>query len=62
MSARQQAMAAPRSAADRLATVDPHTRLKALECGASYVSGGIGALVQPLIVERVFWTLKPNFR
>ena len=28
--------------------------------GASYGSGGIGALVQPLIGERVFGTLKPN--
>jgi hypothetical protein len=31
-----------------------------MEFGASYGSGGIGALVQPLIGERVFGTLKPN--
>jgi len=31
-----------------------------LEFGASYGSGGIGGLVQPLLGERVFGTLKPN--
>ena len=31
-----------------------------MEFGVSYGSGGIGALVQPLIGERVFGTLKPN--
>lgn len=43
--------------------VDPyaqHTRFSVLEFGASYGSGGIGALVQPLIGERVLGTLKPN--
>jgi hypothetical protein len=43
--------------------VDPyvqHTQFSVLEFGASYGSGGIGALVQPLIGERVFGTLKPN--
>jgi hypothetical protein len=45
------------------AAVDPyaqHTQFNVLEFGASYGSGGIGALVQPLIGERVFGTLKPN--
>ena len=45
------------------AAVDPyaqHTAFVVLEFGASYGSGGIGALVQPLIGERVFGTLKPN--
>ena len=45
------------------ADVDPHaqyTLFTVLEFGASYGSGGIGALVQPLIGERVFGTLKPN--
>jgi len=45
------------------AEVDPyaqHTQFSVLEFGASYGSGGIGALVQPLIGERVFGTLKPN--
>lgn len=45
------------------AAVDPyaqHTQFSVLEFGASYGSGGIGALVQPLIGERVFGTLKPN--
>ena len=44
------------------ADVDPyalHHPFTALEFGASYGSGGIGALVQPLIGERVFGTLKP---
>jgi hypothetical protein len=36
-----------------------HHPFTALEFGASYGSGGIGALVQPLIAERVFGTLKP---
>ena len=43
--------------------VDPHaqhTQFSVLEFGASYGSGGIGALVQPLIGERLFGTLKPN--
>jgi hypothetical protein len=43
--------------------VDPyarHTQLSVLEFGATYGSGGIGALVQPLIGERVFRTLNPN--
>jgi hypothetical protein len=43
--------------------VDPyaqHTQFSVLEFGASHGSGGIGALVQPLIGERVFGTLKPN--
>jgi hypothetical protein len=43
--------------------VDPfaaYTEFSVLEFGASYGSGGIGALVQPLIGERVFGTLKPN--
>jgi hypothetical protein len=43
--------------------VDPyaqHTAFVVLEFGADYGSGGIGALVQPLIGERVFGTLKPN--
>jgi hypothetical protein len=31
-----------------------------VEFGASYGSGGIGALVQPLMGERVFGTLRPN--
>ena len=45
------------------ADVDPyaqHTQFSVLEFGASYGSGGIGALVQPLIGERIFGTLKPN--
>jgi hypothetical protein len=45
------------------AAVDPyaqHTQFSVLEFGASYGSGGIGALMQPLIGERVFGTLKPN--
>ena len=45
------------------AAVDPYaqyTQFNVLEFGASYGSGGIGALVQPLIGERVFGTLKPN--
>ena len=45
------------------ADVDPyalHTVFHVLEFGASHGSGGIGALVQPLIGERVFGTLKPN--
>jgi hypothetical protein len=45
------------------AGVDPyaqHTAFVVLEFGANYGSGGIGALVQPLIGERVFGTLKPN--
>jgi hypothetical protein len=45
------------------AGVDPYaqyTLFTVLEFGASYGSGGIGALVQPLIGERVFGTLKPN--
>jgi len=46
------------------ADVDPyaqHTKFSVLEFGASYGgSGGIGVLVQPLIGERVFGTLKPN--
>jgi hypothetical protein len=45
------------------AAVDPyaqHTVFHVLEFGANYGSGGIGALVQPLIGERVFGTLKPN--
>jgi hypothetical protein len=49
----------PAAAAD----VDPyaqHTAFVVLEFGADYGSGGIGALVQPLIGERVFGTLKPN--
>ena len=49
----------PAGAAD----VDPyalHTVFHVLEFGASHGSGGIGALVQPLIGERVFGTLKPN--
>jgi len=37
-----------------------HTQFTALEFGAPFGSGGIGALVQPLIGERVFGTLKPN--
>ena len=49
----------PSGAAD----VDPyaqHTQFTVLEFGASHGSGGIGALVQPLIGERIFGTLKPN--
>ena len=49
----------PAGAAD----VDPyaqHTAFVVLEFGADYGSGGIGSLVQPLIGERVFGTLKPN--
>ncbi|MCP9905239.1 hypothetical protein KBY85_13995 [Cyanobium sp. BA5m-10] len=45
------------------ADVDPYaqyTLFTVLEFGASYGSGGIGGLVQPLIGERVFGTLKPN--
>ena len=45
------------------AGVDPYaqyTLFTVLEFGASYGSGGIGGLVQPLIGERVFGTLKPN--
>jgi hypothetical protein len=45
------------------ADVDPYaqyTEFSVLEFGANYGSGGIGALVQPLIGERVFGTLKPN--
>ena len=45
------------------AGVDPYaqyTLFTVLEFGASYGSGGIGALVQPLIGEQVFGTLKPN--
>jgi len=49
----------PAGAAD----VDPyaqHTQFTVLEFGARAGSGGIGALLQPLIGERVFGTLKPN--
>ena len=45
--------------------VDPYaqyTRFSVLEFGADHGSGGIGALLQPLIGERVFGTLKPNQR
>ena len=45
------------------ADVDPYaqqTAFHGLEFGDSYGSGGIGALVQPLIGERIFGTLKPN--
>ena len=45
------------------AGVDPYaqyTLFNVLEFGASYGSGGIGGLVQPLLGERVFGTLKPN--
>ena len=45
------------------ADVDPYALFAdftVLEFGASHGSGGIGALVQPLIGERVFGTLKPN--
>ena len=45
------------------AAVDPYAQYTAfvvLEFGASYGSGGIGTLVQPLIGERIFGTLKPN--
>jgi hypothetical protein len=45
------------------ADVDPYAQFTAfhgLEFGANYGSGGIGALVQPLIGERIFGTLKPN--
>ena len=45
------------------AGVDPYaqyTLFTVLEFGASYGSGGIGGLVQPLIGERVFGTLKQN--
>jgi len=45
------------------AAVDPfaqYTVFHVLEFGASYGSGGIGRMVQPLIGERVFGTLKPN--
>ena len=45
------------------ADVDPYPQFTAfhgLEFGANYGSGGIGALVQPLIGERIFGTLKPN--
>jgi hypothetical protein len=45
------------------AGVDPYaqyTLFTVLEFGASYGSGGIGGLVQPLIGERVFGTLRPN--
>lgn len=45
------------------AAVDPYaqyTTFAVLEFGASYGSGGIGGLVQPLIGEWVFGTLKPN--
>ena len=45
------------------ADVDPYAQFTAfhgLEFGASYGSGGIGVLVQPLIGERIFGTLKPN--
>ena len=37
-----------------------HTQLSVLEFCATYGSGGIGALVQPLIGERVLGTLNPN--
>jgi len=43
--------------------VDPfaaYTEFSVLEFGASYGSGGIGALEQPLIGARVFGTLRPN--
>ena len=43
-----------------LGDLTQHTQFSVLEFGASYGSGGIGALVQPLIGERVFGTLKPN--
>ena len=45
------------------ADVDPYTQFTAfhgLEFCANYGSGGIGGLVQPLIGERIFGTLKPN--
>ncbi len=43
--------------------VDPYvqyTSFAILEFGASYNDGGIGALVQPLIGERIYGTLTPN--
>ena len=43
--------------------VDPYaqyTKFAVLEFGASYNDGGIGALVQPLIGERIYGTLTPN--
>jgi len=45
--------------------VDPYaqyTKFAVLEFGASYGSGGIGSLVQPLIGERIFGTLTPNWQ
>jgi hypothetical protein len=45
------------------ADVDPyaqHNAFLVLEFGTDYGSGGIGSLMQPLIGERVFGTLKPN--
>ena len=45
------------------ADVDPYAQFTAfhgLEFGANYGSGGIGRLVQPLIGEGIFGTLKPN--
>ena len=43
--------------------VDPYaqyTKFAVLEFGAPYNDGGIGALVQPLIGERIYGTLTPN--
>ena len=45
--------------------VDPYaqyTKFAVLEFGASYGSGGIGSFVQPLIGERIFGTLTPNWQ
>ena len=45
------------------ADVDPYAQFTAfhgLEFSANHGSGGIGGLVQPLIGERIFGTLKPN--
>ena len=45
--------------------VDPYvqyTKFAVLEFGAPYNDGGIGALVQPLIGERIYGTLTPNWQ
>ena len=45
--------------------VDPYaqyTKFAVLEFGAPFNDGGIGALVQPLIGERIYGTLTPNWQ
>ena len=45
--------------------IDPYaqyTKFAVLEFGAPFNDGGIGTLVQPLIGERIYGTLTPNWQ